>query len=477
MGHLEPIRKPLFCCGRLRSPMPSLSGQNLLDVGKATPASVVALPPRPRASRTASRRKGFSDRLLASNCRLLLLSITVAWIAGNGVRAEQMRLFDNTRVNVLIEAVAPGGLKVTTMDGETRVIPLNEILAIDFRGRERRMLLSGTQELRFTNGNRLRGRLLGQKSMGKEKDVLLFDTYSLGSFNTDPASLKGMVTLPRIGRVGRWADELVEREEQNEEARFFDRILDRRGSTLKGVINKFSTEGIEIDQEEFQKKVFLPTLYLAGTRFADADRTPPDPFPQEVFLRVQTRDGSLLEGWIVRIDVDRWIFRPAWNRKGTVALSKKEIVHIQVMNGKRFYLSQLKPVRVKESTRLAPGQSYKMDKSCQGNPLTIGKHRFPWGIGVHARSELTFKLPPDCKVFSAYIGLDAKAGGSGSVVFRVLGEGKQLFRSDVIRSPCTEPQAISIPLKGCRELTLIVEDAGDLDAGDMANWAAAQVLK
>ncbi len=413
----------------------------------------------------------FSRNLFTLFCSAMLL---VAWDAP----AEQIRLFNNQRINALIESVEPGGgLKVTTMDGETKTIPLTEILAIDFRGRERRMLLSGTQELRFSNGNTLCGRLVGQRREGPDKDVLLFETYSLGKFHTATTTLKGMVTLPRMGRVGRWAEELVDSEGPDEESQFFDVVLDRRGSSLKGVVDKFSAEGIQIDQEEFQKKVFLPTLYLAGTRFASADRGKAAPFPEDVFMRVLTRDGSLLEGWIERIEVDLWMFKPAWNKKETVALSKKEIVHIQVMNGKRFYLSQLTPVQVKEHTKLAPGQSYKMDKSCQGDPMTIGHHRFPWGIGVHAHSELTFQLPPDCKELSAYLGIDSKSGKSGSVIFRVLGEGKELYKSKVVRASHAEPLALSVPLNGCRKLTLVVEDAGDMDAGDMANWAAVQILK
>ena len=40
-----------------------------------------------------------------------------------------------------------------------------------------------------------------------------------------------------------------------------------------------------------------------------------------------------------------------------------------------------------------------------------------------------------------------------------------------------EPAEISVDVTGIEELTLKVENAGDSDLGDVANWGAAQVLR
>jgi len=76
-----------------------------------------------------------------------------------------------------------------------------------------------------------------------------------------------------------------------------------------------------------------------------------------------------------------------------------------------MYLSQMKPVRVKESTALAVPQPYCLDRNCQGGPLTIAGHTYPRGLGVHATSELTFKLAKAFRTFEATIGIDSDAGG------------------------------------------------------------------
>ena len=122
------------------------------------------------------------------------------WAGGPSTAwGEQIRMVDNTRVNVLIEAVtAEGALEVTTMDGKAQTIPLEQIVTIDFRGRSRRLLLSGTQELRYIDGSRLRGSM-----KGFDADSLRLETYSIGTIPSQLANLKGMVSLPRVGRVGR----------------------------------------------------------------------------------------------------------------------------------------------------------------------------------------------------------------------------------------------------------------------------------
>jgi hypothetical protein len=289
--------------------------------------------------------------------------------------------------------------------------------------------------------------------------------------------LKGFVTLPQIGRVGRLAEEMVEDQEAAAKEPFLDLVLDRRGATYKGVLRKISSEGIDIDHDALFKVVPIPTSYLAGVRFAAAGRQVAPRFPTDPILRVTARDGSRVDGWLDRIALDRWQLRPTWDPKARLALVRDEITAIQVLNSNRLYLSQLTPVRVKETTTLAPPQPYRMDRSCQGDVLTIGKHSYPWGIGVHADSELTFRIGKAFKQFQAVTGIDSHSGDAGSVVFIVLGDGKELYKSPIVRGSDPEPHAIAVSVEGVEDLTLKVTDAGDLDLGDLASWALAQLFR
>ena len=404
-----------------------------------------------------------------------LLIVIGMLLAASRAGAEEIRLTDNTRVNGMIEEITAGAepaLKVTTIDGEVQSLPLSRIVTIHFRGRENRMLLAGTQELRFINGDRLRGRFV--KSVG---DNVVLDTWLLGEFTVQLDKLKGFVALPQVGRVGRWVEELVEDDRVSGRAQLLDLVIDRRGSSYQGVLRKVGSEGIDIDHDELFKVVPIPMLYLAGARLATAARKPAPSFPSDVLLRVSARDGSRIDGWIEKIALDRWQLKPIWDPEVRLHVLREEITSIQVLNSKRLYLSQLTPVRVKEATTLAPPQPFRMDRSCQGDVLTIGKHSYPWGIGVHADSELTFRIGKAFKSFQSVAGIDSRSEGAGSVVFTVLGDGKVLYKSPVVRGSDAEPHEINIAVDGVEELTLKVTDAGDLDLGDVANWALAQLAR
>jgi hypothetical protein len=58
----------------------------------------------------------------------------------------------------------------------------------------------------------------------------------------------------------------------------------------------------------------------------------------------------------------------------------------------------------------------------------------------------------------------------GSVVFRVLCDGRERWKSEVVRGGEAPRAMPPLELAGVRLLELVVEDAGDGFAGDRANW-------
>jgi hypothetical protein len=111
----------------------------------------------------------------------------------------------------------------------------------------------------------------------------------------------------------------------------------------------------------------------------------------------------------------------------------------------------------------------------KGQPMTMGGQIFHRGIGTHAFSKIVYHCPEDITTFAATIGCDQKAL-VGSVVFVLEGDGRELFRSPVLRADST-PLDITVPVRGISELALIVEDGGDRIAADHGNWANARFLK
>ncbi|MBM4033170.1 MAG: hypothetical protein FJ291_15500 [Planctomycetes bacterium] len=388
------------------------------------------------------------------------------------VRAEELWLHDSTRVYGLVQRVtADDKLGVALPTGQDAEIPLEDIISIRFLGREPLLVQSGTQEFRFVNGGRLRGQVLGNKA-----DAVAIETAVAGLLDLNLGHVKGFVALPLAGFTGRKAEELVE-SELGERSPHVDTVLDRRGGLYPGVVRRLTRTELWFDIDSLLQVKQFPIQYVKGVRLADAARAPHKPWAGDVQVVLWTRDGSVVQGKLAGIRLGKWQLKPAWDPASVLEVALDEIALVQTLGGRVQYLSQLTPVEVKEQTILAPPQPYQMDRSCQGDALSIAGNRYPWGIGVHADSELTFALPAGCQEFRAAVGIATRIGDKGSVQFVVLGDGKELYASPVVRGSDKAPREVRAPLAGVKRLTLKVTNAGDLDLGDVANWGSARVLR
>jgi len=111
--------------------------------------------------------------------------------------------------------------------------------------------------------------------------------------------------------------------------------------------------------------------------------------------------------------------------------------------------------------------------SVRGTPLKIAGQPYERGVGTHATSSFWISLGGTATRFNADVGVDDAAGG-GSLSFRVLGDGRTLFDSGVMRTN-QAAKAVDLNLKGIQTLLLLVTDAGDGIAFDHANWAQAKI--
>ena len=118
----------------------------------------------------------------------------------------------------------------------------------------------------------------------------------------------------------------------------------------------------------------------------------------------------------------------------------------------------------------------KIDQSVTGRPLTIGGETFAHGVGTHAQSVFFVQLGGGTKRFTAKVGLDAsQVGNPGTIEFRVIADGKTLFKSGVMR-PGDAAKTVDVDLSGVKLLLLFVGSAGDGISYDHANWADAKFV-
>ena len=395
----------------------------------------------------------------------------VGGLAAFGAVAEELWLHDNTRVYGLVEQVSDGKVHVFLPTTERKAIPLEDIVSIRFLGRDPLLIQTGTQEFRYINGGSLRAQIIGY-----EGNKALVESAMAGTLSFDLKHCRGFVALPMFGFSSLKAEELVE-EEASEETALYDVLIDRRGSRIAGVLRKLHRTHIDIDIDDLLQVKPIKVPYLKGVRLANATRKKRTPWKGETKVIINGRDNSVIRATVAGIHLHDWQLKTDWHPDGPIAVPLQEISDVQVMGGKVQYLSQLEPSAVKESTILAPPQPYKMDRTCQKYAISIAGKRYPWGIGVHADSELTFDVNKRFAEFRSDVGVDTRMGNRGSVVFHVIGDGKELYKSPVVRGGADEPHRVKVPVAGVNKLTLKVTHGGDLDLGDVANWGSARLLK
>lgn len=114
------------------------------------------------------------------------------------------------------------------------------------------------------------------------------------------------------------------------------------------------------------------------------------------------------------------------------------------------------------------------DGGISGQSIKIAGQVFDKGLGTHAPGELVFKLDRRHKQFFAEVGVDDQGGETGSVLFKVLLDGKEAFNSGLMKfGQAAKP--VTLGLNGVTELRLVVTDGGDGVQGDHADWANAAV--
>jgi alpha-galactosidase len=153
-------------------------------------------------------------------------------------------------------------------------------------------------------------------------------------------------------------------------------------------------------------------------------------------------------------------------------------------NGKSGAAEESKIVWLDEldvSKAFAGWGSSKVNKSVDGNVLTINAVKYERGIGTHSAGQFNIKLNKDSVRFTGLVGVDYEIAASpngrmtASIEFVVLGDDKLLWRSGVMKAK-TSAKAFDIDVSGVDILRLLVSDGGDSINYDHADWVDAKFV-
>ncbi|MGO4454110.1 endo-alpha-N-acetylgalactosaminidase family protein [Arthrobacter sp. RAF14] len=116
------------------------------------------------------------------------------------------------------------------------------------------------------------------------------------------------------------------------------------------------------------------------------------------------------------------------------------------------------------------------DSPGDGPALTLDGTRYAKGIGVHADSSVVIDVQKKCTAFNALVGVDDKKLGKGlqgSVVFVVLVDGVEKFRSAVLSAP-DAAAPVTVDITGASRVELKALTNGDDGGDDWGDWANAR---
>ncbi len=133
-----------------------------------------------------------------------------------------------------------------------------------------------------------------------------------------------------------------------------------------------------------------------------------------------------------------------------------------------LYLSDVDFIAARQSTMIP-----RMDENMIGNPLRVDDAKVAKGICTHARAQLAYVLGGQYDKFRFHPALEATPR-DGSVVFQVLVDGEQVYKSDVLTVYETA-EPITIDVAGAQSLVLRLDDGGDGIEGDWGVWGEARL--
>ena len=158
--------------------------------------------------------------------------------------------------------------------------------------------------------------------------------------------------------------------------------------------------------------------------------------------------GGIMAGKSVTGEAARVAGVPYTNVIGTHA---KSVIKIDTRSNASLFTAQI---------AIADNKINYQDTKLISYPLVDGK-------------KLWYNTDKNSKIFAGLEGLNGNVE-KGSVVFSITGDGRQLYKSPLIRQGDT-PIKVQVNLAGVRILEMVVEDGGDGASGDHALWIDPQI--
>jgi len=370
-------------------------------------------------------------------------------------------LLDGRTVSGRIVSLGPGAIRLASAEGAEHELPLNRLIKLT---RE----VPGT----FAPPDRSHvilpdGDCLMRVVVGSSTDTSLeVQSDALGKLGIPFDCLLGLIMSAPVQ-----ADELD---------LLWDRVrLEPRKTEVVWLVNgdresggflglddrkiKIQVDGkpVEIDRPGILAIGFDPTLVNY-------------PRPRSDFIEVTLSDGTRLGVEGARIEEGSVLATTRFGQSIRFPLS--DLVRVHARSRSVVYLSERTPAKVGYVSYVGPTREYRVDRSVDGHLLQLAGQTYDRGIGTQSRTLMAYTIEPGDRRFQALVGVDERAGPLGSVIFRVLLDGAERFKTP----PLTDrdaPRSIDVDLSGGRFLILVTEFGDRGNVRDLADWVEARLIR
>ena len=142
------------------------------------------------------------------------------------------------------------------------------------------------------------------------------------------------------------------------------------------------------------------------------------------------------------------------------------------------YSRPVRPVYLSDLMTKASEQQWgdlRMDRSVDGNPLTVNGFKYPKGIGTHANSSIEYILDGRYRILEGAVGLDDEQKHGNKIESWIYADNKLIYKSGILQG-WIDPKYFRLNIAGVKEIKLMITDGGDGINFDHGDWLLIKAL-
>jgi hypothetical protein len=257
-----------------------------------------------------------------------------------------------------------------------------------------------------------------------------------------------------------------------------DRVFLRNGDSIEGTLNAINGDTVEVEagKKTVKARWGQVAAIALSSELTDRPRPAAGLAARVVLTATERSPGGRLA--LTAPSLVGGELRGKTSFGAILRVPLERVASLELLGGKVVPLSGVKPSRYEYQPYLDEKWSWSADSNVTGRDLRVGGSSYDRGVGTHARCRLTYSLGGAYRRFEALVGLDDLDGRHGRVRIKVEVDGTAVdLRKNDVLSRATGPRQLAIGLEKAKELTLVVEYAGDGPVQAVVNWVQARLVK